>query len=80
MKTTLDLDDRLLTEAKQKAAAAGTSLKAYVEDALRARLLPPPERKAARFRLRLPVVEGTAPPAVEVMDRRALFDFLEESG
>jgi len=80
MKTTLDLDDRLLREAKQRAAAAGTSLKAYVEDALRARFLPPPERKTARFRLQLPVVEGTAPPAVEIMDRKALYDFLEKTG
>ena len=80
MKTTLDLDDQLLTEAKRKAAAAATSLRAYVEDALRARLLPPPERETERFRLQVPVVDGTAPPAVEVMDRRALYEFLEETG
>jgi len=78
MKTTLDLDDALLTEAKRRAAAAGSSLKSYVEDALRARLLPRPGKKEERFRLKLPVVEGTAPPAVEVMDRRALYDLLDE--
>lgn len=78
MKTTLDLDDTLLTEAKTRAAAAGTSLKSYVEDALRARLLPRPTKGEERFRLRLPIVEGTAPPAVEVMDRRALYDLLDE--
>jgi len=79
MKTTLDLDDQLLREAKRNAVATGTSLKAYVEDALRARLLPPPEREAKPFRLELPVVDGTATPAVEVMDRRALYDFLDEA-
>lgn len=31
-----------------------------------------------RFQLQIPIVEGTAPPAVEVMDRRALYDFLDE--
>lgn len=78
MKTTLELDDRLLREAKRRAAAAGTTLKAYVEDALRARMLPRPDKGRQGFRLRIPVVEGTAPPAVEVMDRRALYDLLDE--
>ena len=78
MKTTLDLDDRVLSEAKRRAAAAGTSLKAYVEDALRARILPRPEGRTEGFRLELPIVEGTAPPTVEVMDRRALYDALDE--
>ncbi len=78
MKTTLDLDDALLTEAKTRAAAAGTSLKSYVEDALRARLLPRLSGEQEPFRLKLPIVEGTAPPAVEVMDRRALYDLLDE--
>lgn len=75
MKTTLDLDARLLREAKKRAASSGMTLKAFVEDALRARMAPAPHR-AKRTRLRLPVVEGTAPPAVEVTDRRALYDFM----
>lgn len=29
------------------------------------------------FRLDLPVVEGVEPPGVDVMDRRALYDFLD---
>lgn len=77
MKTTLDLDDDLLSDAKRRAAGAGTTLKAFVEEALRARLLDRPEFPK-RFRLELPVVEGTSPPAVEVADRRALYDFMEE--
>lgn len=77
MKTTLELDDRLLTEAKKRAAAAGTTLKAFVEEALRARLSPAPHR-GPRFRLTLPVVRGEAPPAVDVADRRALYDLMDE--
>ncbi len=76
MKTTLDLRDDLLAETKRRAAAAGMTLKAFVEDALQARLLPRPE-VARPFRLELPVVRGEAPPAVEVTDRRALYDFLD---
>lgn len=77
MKTALDLDDDLLMDAKRRAAAAGMTLKALVEEALRARLLRRPE-PPARFHLELPVINGTNPPAVEVADRRPLYDFLEE--
>lgn len=77
MKTTLDLADELLVDAKQRAAASGMSLKAFVEEALRARLIERPTG-AERFRLELPIIEGTRPPAVEVEDRRALYDFMEE--
>lgn len=76
MKTTLDLDDELLAEAKRRAAMAGVSLKAFVEDALRAHLLPQPRRRP-RYRMKLPVVRGDAPPAVDIADRGALYDFLD---
>lgn len=44
MKTTLDLDDALLMEAKAAAARRRTTLKAIVEHALRRELAPPTER------------------------------------
>jgi hypothetical protein len=77
MKTTLSLDDRLLTRAKALAAAEGTTLSSLVEDALRARLA---LRAVARgaFRLQAPTVRGSAPPLVDVADRHALFDVLDE--
>jgi hypothetical protein len=78
MKTTLDLDDQLLETAKRRAADAGKSLKAYVEDALRAQITPRSGR-TRRFKLVLPTVAGTRPPAVDVADRRALYDFLDEN-
>ena len=43
MKTTLDLDDALLIEAKSVAAKRRTTLKAVVEHALRRELAPAPE-------------------------------------
>jgi Arc/MetJ family transcription regulator len=76
MKTTIDLDDDLLRLAKQRAAAAGQPLRAYIEDALRARLLPRP-RGRSKFTLDLPVVRGRAPPAVDIADRNALYDLME---
>lgn len=77
-KTTLQIDDSLLDKAKQRAAAAGVSLRAWVEDALRARLLPTARRRE-RFRLDLSVVRGTAPPRVDVADRNALYDLLDRA-
>lgn len=76
VKTTIDLDDELLRLAKQGAAAAGISLKAYLEDALRARVLPRPG-PAQAFELDLITVDGKAPPAVDIADRNALYDLME---
>lgn len=76
MKTTVDLDEQLLRLAKQHAAASGLTLRAYIENALRAQLLPTPERRAP-FKLEVPIVEGARRPAVEVADRDALYDLME---
>jgi hypothetical protein len=76
MKTTLNLDDRLLTRAKTLAAREGTTLTALIEEALRAHLAPKP-RSAKRPRLQLPTVKGTALPKVDIADRDALFDAMD---
>jgi hypothetical protein len=76
LKTTLDLDDAVLRRAKQQAAAAGISLRSYVEDALRARMMPR-ARASKAFQFRPPLVAGTAPPAVDVADRDLLYDVME---
>lgn len=76
MKTTLDMDEKLLRRAKELAAAAGMSLRDFVEDALRARLLPAPAA-GKPFKLALPVVTGRKPPAVDIADRDALYDLME---
>ena len=76
MKTTLHLDDELVRLAKQRAALDGTTLRGFVEDAIQARLLPRAEGMPA-FRLELPVVQGDAPPTVNIADRDALYDLME---
>ena len=77
MKTTIELDDRLLERAKRLAANEGTTLRAVVEDALQARLAPRP-RAPDRFRFAPPTVRGTAPPAVDITDRSSLYDLFDE--
>ena len=77
MKTTLNLDDRLLERAKQVAARENSTLTALVEDALRARLTGKPRTRSA-FRLQLPTVRGTAPPNVNIADRANLIDYMND--
>lgn len=77
MKTTLDIDDRLLARAKRHASAHGMTLRAVVEEALRARLAPRPEERA-RYRFAPPTVRGTSPPAIDVADRNALYELLDD--
>lgn len=76
MKTTLEIDDRILARAKRAAAEQGITLRALVEDALRARLAPKPE-SARSYRFEPPVVRGDAPPRVDIADRQALYDVLD---
>ena len=77
MKTTLEIDDRLLARAKRHAVTHGTTLRAVVEDALRARLTPRSEARAT-YRFTPPTRAGTRPPAIDISDRKALYDLLDE--
>jgi len=78
MKTTLNLDDQLLREAKKRAADRGTTLKQVVEDALRDALAEPEPDEAYAFDF--PVVDGGGPPLVDVADRDALYERMEGRG
>jgi len=77
MKTTLNLNDRVLQKAKKRAATQGITLTSFVEDALRARLYTPLNSKPS-FRLQLVTVGGDAPPNVDISDRNALYDLLDD--
>jgi Arc/MetJ family transcription regulator len=56
MKTTIEISDSLLAEAKKLAAKEGTTVRAYVEEGLRRILI---ERKnRSRFRLRKATFKG----------------------
>jgi hypothetical protein len=80
MRTTLDLDDHLLREAKQLAAERGTTLTAVMEDALRI-VVRRVEKPEPRKRRKLPTFgvpgEGFM-PGVDVSNNAALRDLMDE--
>lgn len=77
MRTTINLDDALLAEAKQVAARTGRSLTAVVEDALRQSLRR--RHPATRRSIDLPVFgEGGMRPGVDLDDSAGLLDVLEQ--
>jgi len=77
MRTTINLDDALLAEAKQVAARTGRSLTAVVEDALRESLRR--RQDTARGAFELPVFgEGGVRPGVDLDDGVALLDLMEQ--
>jgi hypothetical protein len=78
VKTTLEIDDRLLERAKRAARERGVTLRAVVEDALSARLAGGATKRGA-YRFDAPIVRGTGVPAVDPADRRALYDYLDET-
>jgi hypothetical protein len=77
MKTTLNLDDQLLSKAKAKAAQNGITLTRFVEDALRAELLAKPEKSGYKYRP--VVVNGNGPPKLSTNIRDDIYDDWFES-
>ena len=75
MKTTLNLNDQVLQQAKGRAAQDGITLTRFVEDALRAKLMS--TNPGPRFKLQLKTVTGSRPPNVDISDREALHDVMD---
>lgn len=75
MKTTLNLNDQVLQQAKGRAAQDGVTLTKFVEDALRAKLMS--KATGPRFKLQLKTVTGSRPPNVDISDREALYDVMD---
>jgi hypothetical protein len=79
MRTTIRLDDDLLVEIKQLAAASGTTLTSVIEDALREMLARKRETEK-RAPVRLTTVSGAGvQPGVDLDDSAALLSLMEES-
>ena len=77
MRTTINLDDQVLADAKSLAQQSGKTLTAVIEDALRERLA---RRSAtpANSPMRLPTVAGTGPlPGVDLDNSAALRDLMD---
>lgn len=76
MRTTIDIDDRLLAKAKRHALEKGTTLRKIIETALR-RTLTESEKAPTQFRLQWKTVRGKRIPGVDISDRDALYERME---
>ena len=80
MRTTIQIDDQLLSEAKQRAAQTGRTLKAVIEDALREALA---RKDAPRADARVPLrtFKGRGlQRGVDLDDNSSLLDLMERDG
>lgn len=77
MRTSIDLNDKLLRDAKRRAADEHTTLKAVFERALRAYLKGTPDRSAA-YRLDWHPQRGRLRAGIDVSDRDSLFRAMDE--
>ena len=77
MRTTLDIEDDVLREAKKAALAAGTTLTAFIEQAVR-ESLGRRQRPGRAGRVRLPTLtRSRLRPGIDLDDTAALLDVLE---
>jgi hypothetical protein len=79
MRTTLDLDDVVLRQAKKLAAEEGKTLTRVVEEALRDRVTPQ-KRRGKPFKLKLLTKKGRLVPGTNLADRDALYERMEGRG
>lgn len=75
MRTTVDINDEILREAKRRAAQEGTTLRDIIERALRTHLMR--GRRRPGYRLQWRPERGRLQPGVRLDDRDALFDHME---
>jgi post-segregation antitoxin (ccd killing protein) len=79
MRTTIRLDDELMTEAKQLATSTNRTLTAVIEDALR-QFLAKQQQLEEREPVELITVDGNGPlPGVDLDDTAALLDLMESN-
>jgi len=78
MRTTLNLEDTLMHEVKKQAAQRGVTLTALIEEALREQVRRGRQGGSRDFRLRLVTAPGGPLPGVDLDDRDALLERMEE--
>ncbi len=78
MRTTVRLDDAILKQAKQTAAARGETLTALIEKGLRLAMAQP-IKKAARKKVRLPAcrASGGTLPGIDLTNSVDMLDRME---
>jgi hypothetical protein len=75
MRTTIEISNELLRQAKKRAADEGAPLRKVVEEALRVYLGKRPKSKG--YGLKWRTEKGRILPGVRLDDRDALFDLME---
>lgn len=79
MRTTIRIDDQLLTQTKQLATKTGRTITAVIEDALRETLARQKENEQ-RSLVKLPIFHGQGLQAgVDLDDSAALLELMESS-
>ena len=77
MRTTINVDDQLLMQAKAQAAASGLTLGQVIEDALRESLMRR-ENVQNRPRVRLITMKGTGTrPGIDLDNSQSLLEIME---
>ena len=76
MRATVDVDQKLLDAARQRAEEEGTTLAAFVESALSAALGPAP-RDQADYKFHWKAHRGRLLPGIDIADRESLFDAMD---
>ena len=78
MRTTINVDDQLLQQAKARAATLGVTLGQLIEDALRESLMRR-ENVERRARVRLITMQGTGTrPGIDLDNGHALLEIMEQ--
>jgi hypothetical protein len=77
MRTTINVDDQLLMQAKAQAAASGVTLAQLIEDALRESLIRR-ENVENRERVRMITMKGTGTrPGIDLDTSQSLLEIME---
>jgi metal-responsive CopG/Arc/MetJ family transcriptional regulator len=75
MRTTINIDDQLLMQAKAQAAASGVTLAQLIEDALRESLI---RRENMENRVRMITMKGTGTrPGIDLDNSQSLLEIME---
>ena len=77
MRTTLEIDDKLLRAAKKAAAQRGVPLRRIVEESLALALSPRSRERRTEVPLRWTVTQGPAAPGVDFTDRDRLYEMMD---
>lgn len=77
MRTTLDIDDRLMRQVKKQAVESGQTITGVIENALREALAQQKAVRAKPFKLRWQPVRGRLRPGLDLTDRDALYERMD---